>query len=417
MELRISDVKFITIQANFEWTFVKVFSGEEYGIGEAGPAPSISAMGEKFKKLIIGEDALKLRRIEEKFRFASLYSGTTTHHVMAGVVNAIYDLIARHLNIPLYKFLGGDRESIRVYVDAHGGKGLEAMTSIQLPTYPEFLKGADVERERLTSSNNPIHGRLSQEKWNEDYTPEAYSKRARNMVKEGFTAMKFDLDVPTPYSKEYNIRSGQLTNKDIDYMYSIMKSVREEVGDEIDVMVDLHWRYDINTAVRICSTLDPLRLKWIEDPVPAQMSISNVDEFRLLTGFCRTPIETGENFYESIQFRELIPVGVRVWAPDIAKTGVTEGRRIAELAWMYDIEFSPHNIGSPIATLFNAHVSSAAGTLGAVEFHGHDLPIWNKISIPEVKIEKGFVKLDDKPGIGVDLNEEFLKKTFNASFS
>ncbi|AWR95728.1 mandelate racemase/muconate lactonizing enzyme family protein [Acidianus brierleyi] len=413
MELKISDIKVITVQANFQWTFVRIYSKDIYGTGEAGPAPGLKGMESDFKKLLLGEDAFKIKRIEDKMRYATLYSGTTTHHLIAGIINAIYDLIGKYLNIPVYKLLGGDRDVIRLYVDAHGGKGLEAMNSVLLPENPEFLKNANVEKNRLQSTNNPIHGRLSQEKWNEDYTPESYSQRAKQLIVEGYTAIKFDLDIPTPFSNEYNIRSGDLNNKDIDYIASIMKSVRETVGDDIDLMVDLHWRYNINTAIRLCKALEPLRLRWIEDPTPAQTSISNLEEFRLITSYCSTPIETGENMYSVYQFKDLIKEGIRVWAPDIAKTGIKEGIKIAELAEMYDIEFSPHNIGSPIATLANAHVCSASGTFGVLEFHGHDLPIWQQLIKGNLKMEKGFIILSDKPGLGIDLDENVIKKYWN----
>ncbi|TRM98802.1 mandelate racemase/muconate lactonizing enzyme family protein [Sulfolobus sp. E1] len=412
MELKITDFKVFTTQANFEWTFVKVYSKDLYGIGEAGPAPGLKGMESEFKQLLLGEDAFKINRIEQKLRYATLYSGSTTYHMISAINIALFDLIGKYLNLPIYRLLGGDRTEIPVYVDAHGGKGLEAMNALHLPAKLPWIKEAEVERGRLLTDNNPIHGRLSIERWNEDYTPEAYSKRALKMKNEGFTAMKFDLDVPTPYVDIRRIMSGDLSLKDIDYMASIVRAVREAVGDEVEIMVDLHWRYNLNTAIRICKALDPYRLRWIEDPIPAIMSVSNFDELKLLTSQCSTPIETGENLYTVVQFKDLLNTGVRVWAPDIVKAGgITEGRRIAELASMYDIEFSPHNISSPIGTLAHAHLASIANTFGFVEFHGHDVPFWNEIVKPKRRIiENGIIKLTDEPGLGVDLDDQIMKK-------
>jgi gluconate/galactonate dehydratase len=411
MVLKITDFRARTVQANFEWTFVRVYAGDLYGTGEAGQAPGLDAMAPYFKQLLLGEDAFEVNRIEQKLRFATLYSGTTTYHMISAINMAIRDLLGKHLNLPVYKMLGGDRKEVRVYVDAHGGKGLEAMNSVQLPVDLPWLNPEAVETERLTTSNNPIHGRLSQEKWNETYTPENYSTRAKELKREGFTALKFDLDVPTPYIKGYGIRSGSLTLKDIDYMASIVDAVRETLGDEIDLMVDLHWRFNLNTAIRICNALEDYRLSWIEDPTPAQMTISNFEELEFLTSQTSTPIETGENMYTVNQFRDLLSTGVRVWAPDLAKAGgLDEGRRIAELAAAYDIDFSPHNIGSPIATLASAHVASVANTWGALEFHGHDSPVWQEITNQKKIIEKGFINLSDEPGLGVELDEQAMRK-------
>jgi L-alanine-DL-glutamate epimerase-like enolase superfamily enzyme len=411
-ELKITDLKVATVQANFEWTFVRVYAGDLYGTGEAGPAPGLKDMGQRFKRLLLGEDALKIRRIEQKVRWATLHAGTTTYHLASAINIALYDLVGKYLNVPIWRLLGGYRDEVRVYVDAHGGKGLEAMNSLLLPEQLPWLSGAEVETGRLVTSNNPIHGRLSMEKWNEDYSPEAYADRARRMVNEGFKAIKFDLDVPTPYTDPRLIMSGELTLKDIDYLASIVKAIREAVGDGVDIMFDLHWRYNVNTAIRICRAIEQYRPRWIEDPTPSQITVSNLDEFRLITQNCSVPIETGENMYTVNQFKDLLNVGVRVWAPDIVKAGgVSEGVRIAELASMYDIEYSPHNTASPIGTMAHAHVASVANTFGVLEFHGHDVPFWGEIIKPKRRIiENGFIRLGDEPGLGIDLDLDAMRR-------
>ncbi|BBD73245.1 hypothetical protein HS1genome_1634 [Sulfodiicoccus acidiphilus] len=412
MELKITDVKAYTTQANFQWTFVRVYAGELYGTGEAGPAPGVAEIVRELRPLLIGEDALKFNRIGQKLRYAGLYSGTTFYHAVSGVDIALHDLVGKFLNVPVYRLLGGDREEIPFYVDAHGGKGLEAMNAVQLPVDLPWVKEAEVERERLASRTNPIHGRMSVESWNQDYSPESYAERARRMKNEGFRAMKFDLDVPTPHTDPRKIRSGDLSLKDVDYMGSIVRAVRDAVGDEVEIMVDLHWRYNLNSAARVCRALEPYRLRWIEDPTPAVMSVSNLEELRILTSLCSTPIETGENLYTVYQFKDLLNTGVRVWAPDIAKAGgISEGRRIAELAAMYDVEYSPHNIASPIATMAHAHTASVSNTLGFIEFHGHDVPFWGEIVKPKRSwFQDGYLKLYDEPGLGVDLDEQTMRK-------
>jgi gluconate/galactonate dehydratase len=414
MDLRITDFRAFTVQANFEWTFVRIYANQSdlYGTGEAGPAPGLQEMAVGFKDLLVGEDPFKINRIEQKLRYATLYSGTTTYHVISAINMALYDLLGKFLNVPVYRLLGGDREAIPVYVDAHAGKGLEAMTATQLPVNLPWIDPEAVETKRLATTNNPIHGRLSQEKWNDTYTPENYSSRAKRLESEGYSAFKFDLDVPTPFTKDYRIRSGDLSLREIDYLASIVRQVRETLGDELDLMVDLHWRYNLNTAIRLCKALEPYRLRWIEDPTPAQMSVSNFAELKILTSQSSTPIETGENMYTVNQFRDLLPTGVRVWAPDPAKAGgIDEGRRIAELASAYDIELSPHNIGSPIATMACAHIGSISNSWGVLEFHGHDSPVWSAmIKKKRHVIEKGFIKLSDEPGLGVELDDQAMRK-------
>jgi L-alanine-DL-glutamate epimerase-like enolase superfamily enzyme len=116
--------------------------------------------------------------------------------------------------------------------------------------------------------------------------------------------------------------------------------------------------------------------------------------------------------YTVNQFKDLLNAGVRVWAPDIVKAGgVSEGVRIAELASMYDIEYSPHNTASPIGTMAHAHVASVANTFGVLEFHGHDIPFWGEIIKPKRRIiENGFIRLGDEPGLGIDLDLDAMRR-------
>lgn len=416
-ELKITDVKIGVVQANFEWAFVKIEAGEYYGIGETDSPPNIKNLEPYIKKLLIGEDAFKRSRILEKLRYAFSYAGTTAYFLISAIDIALHDLIGKYLNVSIWRLLGGDRDSIRVYVDAHASKSMEIIDAVQTEVTPEWIRfyGEQLrfETKRMTTLTEPMVGRISTQQWNEDYSPENYAKRAKEIVNEGFTAIKFDLDIPTPYMKDYNSRSGELSLKDIDYLASIVKAIRDTVGDEVDVMFDLHWKFNINTAIKLCKALEPYKPKWIEDPTPALTSLTNnFDEIALITQKCSIPIATGENLFTYYQFKDLLKAGVTIWTPDLTKAGgITEGIRISDLAYLYDIEISPHNIGSPVATIAAAHAMSKAGTFGVLEWHAHDLPFWNEIIKPRRKIiEKGFIKLTDDPGLGVDLDINEMKK-------
>ncbi len=415
--IKITDVKVSTVQANFEWTFVRIYSGDLYGTGETVSAPGIMGMVPYVKKLLVGEDVLKRRRILEKLRYAFSYAGTTAYFIISAIDIALYDLIGKYLNIPIWRLLGGDRERIRVYVDAHASKSMEIVDAAQTEVFPDWLKQyggeSKFETERMVSLTEPMVGRVSTQRWNEDYTPENYAKRAKEIIGEGFTAVKFDLDIPTPYLKDYNSRSGQLSLRDIDYIASIVKTIRDVVGDDVDIMFDLHWKFDVNTAIRICKAIEPYKPRWLEDPTPALTSLTqNFDEITLITQNCSISIATGENMFSYYQFKDMIKAGIRVWTPDLTKAGgITEGIRIADLAYLYDIEISPHNIASPIGTMAAAHAMSASGTFGILEWHAHDLPFWNEIVKPRKKIiENGFIVLTDEPGLGIELDIETMKK-------
>ncbi len=109
MELRITDIRAQSVQANFEWTFVKIYAGGFIwgGWGGAGHAPGLVNMLPSFRELLVGEDALKIRRIEQKLRWATHYSGTTTYHFISAINIALYDLVGKFLNMPIWRLLGG----------------------------------------------------------------------------------------------------------------------------------------------------------------------------------------------------------------------------------------------------------------------------------------------------------------------
>lgn len=421
--LRITDVKAFTVQSNFEWGgFIRIYAGDLYGTGETAGSPlAINNVIPYVRKLLIGEDALKRNRILEKLKYAFSYSGTTVYFIISAIDIALHDLIGKYLNIPVWRLIGGDRDEVRVYVDAHASKSMEIVDAALTEVFPDWIKQygdkTRFETERMSTLTEPMVGRISTQQWNKDYTPENYAERAREIVNEGFTAVKFDLDIPTPYLKDYNSRSGQLSLKDIDYLTSIVKAVREAVGDEIDLMFDLHWKFNINTAAKICKALEPYRPRWIEDPTSAFSSLTlNMDEINLVTQKCCVPIATGENLFTYYQFKDLLKTGISIWTPDLTKAGgITEGVKISELASLFDIEISPHNIASPIGAMAAAHAMSVANTFGGVlEWHAHDLPFWNDIVKPKRRIiDRGFIRLTDEPGLGIDLDMDAMKKIWS----
>ena len=413
MSLKITDVRFETFQSLFEWSFVRIYAGDEYGTGESSPIPGFKGCEDAFRALLIGEDALKVNRIEEKLRHATLYAGTSFLSVISGVNIALHDLIGKHANLPIWQLIGGDREQIRVYVDAHTGTGLQKINSLITPFREGSKKSKGPDR-RLELAHDPAMGRLAEERLSKTDSPRSYARRAREMKSAGYTAIKFDLDIPTPYTKPFTRRSGEVSLEEADYMGEVVGAVRNAIGDGTELAIDLHWRYNVSSALRICGALEPFRLRWIEDLTQATRSLSNLDELEMLTSRTSIPVATGENLHTVSEFKELIGTGVMVWTPDLAKAGgITEGRRIAELAALYDLEFSPHNISSPIGTMASAHACSLANTFGALEFHCHGFQVWYRMAKSKRPvIENGFVRLGEEPGLGLELDGAFLERTF-----
>lgn len=406
MELRITDVKSATVVGNYYWTYVRVYAGEMFGTGEGFFAPRLEGVIRELGRVIVGENALDINRLCDKMHWAAVPSGAcgVNLHAISALNIALLDLVGKYLNVPVYTLLGGKyRGDVRVYADTHAGEALEAMDSVLLPITPEWMIEEGLKVEEAMA---PLHGRAAVETYSDVYTPEAYATRAKQMKDEGYTAIKFDLDVPTPYTKEYNRTSGSLTNKEVKYLAELVGAVRNAVQDEVDIMFDLHWRFNVESAIRLARSIEQYNVMWLEDPVPP----SNPGLLDKVASSTTTPIATGENVYTRYQFLMVLNSRIRIITPDILKTGgPTETKFIAELAALNEIITSPHNISSPIGTMAQAHFAASIPNFGVLEFHGHDVPIWWKIADREV-IKGGFIRMTDEPGLGIELKEDVAAK-------
>jgi L-alanine-DL-glutamate epimerase-like enolase superfamily enzyme len=221
------------------------------------------------------------------------------------------------------------------------------------------------------------------------------------MKREGFTAIKFDLDIPTPYTRKASQETGSLSNQEISYLAGLVGTVRTAVGDDTDILFDLHWKYDVISSIRLANAIEDYGVMWLEDPVPPE----NMALMREITSATRVPISSGENQYGRYQFAELLETGIRVATPDAPKTGgLLETKLIAQMAAMKEVTVSPHNISSPIGTMAQAHLAASIPNFGVLEFHGHDVPIWYRLAKKQI-IREGFIQLTDAPGLGVELDE------------
>jgi gluconate/galactonate dehydratase len=410
--LRITDVKAATIEANYQWTFVRIYAGSESGTGEGFPAPQLENVVKEYAPLVIGEDASNVAKIMEKLRWASVPSGTQgiNCHAFSAIEIAILDLLGKHPSLPVYELLGGKfRDDVRIYVDTHSGKALESMSRVLLPITPKWMRELESKDEEKNNeeveSNQPVHGRTTPMVFTEQYSPKAYRSRAKEMKEEGFTAIKFDLDVPTPYTSR-NQETGSLSNQEVKYLASLVESVRESVGEETDILFDLHWKYDASSSVRLANAIEEFGVMWLEDPVPPE----NISLLKEVTSLTRVPIASGENIYGRYQFSQILEQGIKVLTPDAPKAGgLLESKFIAGLASMKEVIVSPHNISSPIGTIAQAHLATAIPNFGVLEFHGHGVPLWYKLTKRKV-IENGFIHMNDEPGLGVELDEKIAAR-------
>ncbi len=363
------------VDGNFPWTIVSVEAADgTVGVGEAYPSPGVrEVVTDYLRPVLVGENPLDVERLYRLMRGSLSGRGSqagVATIAISGVEIALWDLAGKLLGQPVYQLLGGKlREEVRVYADCHAG---EAM-----------VESAEEGQETET------------------YGPEAYARAARAAVADGFDLVKFDLDVPS--GREIDTLSGHFDGPEIDHKRRVVEAVTDEIGDDAEVAVDLHWNFSPETAERLCRAIEPYGLAWIEDPLPPE----NVDAMRELRRRVDVPLLTGENRYGRHGFRELIESqAVDFLAPDVPKAGgIAETKKIAEAAETYYGTLVPHNIGSPVATAATAHLGATVPNFLALEYHAREVPWWEDLLVREEPfIQEGRITVPDEPGLGIDLD-------------
>jgi L-alanine-DL-glutamate epimerase-like enolase superfamily enzyme len=402
--LKIVRLKTAVVEGNFDWTFVRIETDEGIqGLGECFFAPGLTAILRSLEPLLLGEDPRDVHRLFRKLQLATSGAGSVAgiiYNAISGIEAALWDLLGQWLEVPIYRLLGGKfRDQIRVYADCHGGEALESLDEVLRSRQPSWIQQA-------TRTNSKDY--FAETKDESPLSPKDYGKRAQAMMAQGYTALKFDLDVPgTQGSDAYN---RCLTNPAIDRMVTLIGEVRDAVGYEIDVAVDCHWRYSVSDVVKVAQALEPFRLLWLEDPVPPD----SIEALRAVNSRVKIPIATGENLYLFQGFREILQMhAVGIVTPDLQKVGgLAVAAQIAQFADAQTIPVAPHNISSPVGTLASAYFCAAIPNFLVLEFHASDVPFWNDLveGVSKPIIQNGSIQLPDKPGLGVKLNESVARK-------
>ncbi len=353
------------------WTFVRLYTDEGIvGTGECNSAGAYTGFGLKqtilqMKDLLIGKDPFNIGPIYETLRRRGRYAGTGTAPIIfaiTGIENALYDIVGKALNTPIYKLLGGKfRDKIRLYADCHAGETNE---------------------------------------------PSAYAEKALEVIEEGYSAVKFDVDHAGDGKLDrYNWTVGA---REMTHVIELIRATREAIGYEIDLAIDCHGQFDMPSAITLAKAVEDLRLLWLEEPLPAE----NIDALAQVRASTSTVICTGENHYTRFEFLELLQKqAVDVIMPDLAKAGgIMEGKRIADIADAHYVPIAPHNVSSPLGMMAACHTMASVPNFLVLEFHGREISWWNDLCESDTPfIENGWMAVSDQPGLGVELNDEVAK--------
>ena len=200
----------------------------------------------------------------------------------------------------------------------------------------------------------------------------------------------------------------------LDDVVNFVASIREATGPHYDLALECHARYDVETAIQLCRLLEPLRLIWVEEPIPSD----DVDAMLRVRNATRVPIAAGENIYSRYGFRPFLEKeALSVIQPDVSKTGgLLETRKIAAMAEVYSIPIAPHGVASPLGTMAAAHVAAATPNLMLLEFTHYVDQSYTSLTEPVSLDGEGFLQVRTTPGIGVTLNEDVVKERTDPEF-
>jgi L-alanine-DL-glutamate epimerase-like enolase superfamily enzyme len=405
--MQITRLSTAVMESNFDWTIVKIETDEKItGIGEAFVGPALAHVIRQFAPVLAGQDPCHIDRLVRRMRSSTIYASPgLVFHAIGGIECALLDIIGKRYGMPVWQILGGKyRDRVRIYADCHGGDALESIDPMLFPRTPQWMAGGErVERRSVVSLKH--HG------WDasggDHLTTDSYARRAAEMASRGFRILKFDVDVPTPYeTDEYN---RDLGHPEIEHMAALVGAVREAVGKEVGLAVDCHWNYGVQAAIELARAVARYNLLWLEDPVPPE----NIRAMGVVQKNTRTPIATGENHYNRIDFERLIvEAGLRVLAPDVQKIGLWEGKKLADLADMHYVNLTWHNVSSPIGTLAGAHLGAATPNLLALEWHAASVPFFDALikNADGPLIRDGAIEVPSRPGLGIELDEDVAYK-------
>ena len=380
-KMRITDVKMMTFGSGpRNMVIIETDSGIS-GIGEAywGRGIKDIVLG-NLRDLVIGEDPLDIEPLCTKMaRFTGGSGGDVgvTVTAITGVEIALWDLAGKILGAPVVKLLGGQyRDGVRAYWTLDPKNILDPASCREFASY--------VKNHRLGIT--------------------AVKTNADNF------ALKYD-----PQFKEpgHEPNSRHLTNKDLDRIAQGFQNEREAVGADIDIAAHCHWEYDLIDALELARAVQPIRPMWLEDPMPPDYS----ESWAKLTAASPVPILTGENLYRVKGFQPFIQNNaVHLVQIDIPKSGgLLESKKIADLANLYNIPVCAHTASSPLGAIAAAHCAASMRDFRAMEFSigpnpPQDVDGWEKFVIYGVPVIKdGKYQILDKPGFGVELNEDVVR--------
>ena len=349
-----------------EWrnlTIVKVETDDGLvGVGECRALNRtdgvLGYLSEAAPRYILGEDpfnveALVARMFREDFGRA----GEITQTVTALLEVACWDIIGKALDQPVYKLLGG---AVRYQIKGY--------------------------------ANGWYTG---------ERTPDEFHAAAKRVLEKGYRALKFD-----PFGAGFY----EMERPEKNYVISLVEAVRDAVGPDVEILIEMHGRFNPVTAVEFARELAPFKPSWLEEPVPPE-NIAAQKKAADAIAPLGIPVATGERLHTMYEYRELFELqACDIIQPDITHFGgILNTKKLAAWAEAYYMLIAPHNVGGPISTAAALHLAACTPNFKIQEHFNDFAEAYVKQAAPgNPEIEDGYFALPSGPGLGVTLDEDVV---------
>ncbi len=335
-----------------------------YGVGATAAAGMIKDLGERF---ILGQDPRRIELLWSAMYDHSFWTkggGAISFAGISAIEHALWDIKGKMLGVPVYELLGG-----RIFDE--------------LPVYANGWNFLEIDA-------------LS------------WAKAAERPLKDGFKALKcYPLALPHNRTLTHITRRAA-DRESLALAYERVKVLRDVVGPDIEIMLDLSGALTTDETIRLCKKYEDLDIAFIEEPGDA----FDVGALAQVARHVSIPIATGERIYTRHGFRKVMePQSISIVQPDVGNTGgLYETRKIAAMAEAYNMRFAPHNCASTLSTAVSAQVAACSPNFMSLEtypyFSDNQRYIHVLTNPMEQDIKDGKLPLNDRPGLGVELDRQ-----------
>lgn len=349
------------------WLFIKLTTDEGIvGLGErvTGGATTLTSqialLTELCEQFVVGESPFQVERIWQRMfaaRHDYRHPGMDSTPAISAIEMALWDIIGKATNQPIYNLLGGRyHERLRAYA---------------------YMPSEGV--------------------WER---PEKAGEVARQLVERGYTACKIDPFMPVfPLPRDIPLKTLRRAAQ-------IFRHIRDAVGDELEAGIGTHGQFSTAGAIRAAKVFEEYYPMWFEEPVPPE----NVEEMARVAAQTSIPIAAGERLATKYEFARLLEKqAAGIIQLDVGQCGgILEAKKIAAMAEAHHALIAPHMYVGPIAAAAAVQVSTCSPNFMVQEYNVGDLH--REIFVEPITVENGYITPPTRPGLGVELNEEVVKR-------